>query len=569
MTVPEPALPGWAQRLRRSYLAGESSLFLLHGNVRDVQPWERDDGLVVYLPLQDFLQRFLSRTKDILVTYDCSRGLAFPSAAVERRFRSVVSARGRGPAADGPLPRSPGKVLPLLEALITDASQSSAVVLDYVETIVPSAELAFLSDEDKAALVTLQRWSYDPALLRSDNLVILVAEQFSDVNRRVIAMPQVAAVEIPLPSEGDRLAFIRRQDLAHVPMELTDEQLARQTAGLSLVQVRGILRRARQSGEPVSYRSVVARKKAIIEQECHGLVELVEPEHDFRHVGGLDRIKRDLLDIAASIREGRRHQVPMGLIFVGPMGTGKTFLAEAFAAESGLTCLKFKNFREKWVGSTEANLEKILQVVEALGYVLLIIDEADRSLAQGSEGDGGTSSRVIARLKEFLSDTSHRGRVVVLLMTNRPDKLDADLKRPGRFDVKVPFFYPEDEAERIAILEALLRRHELSLAPGTELGPTASATAGSPAAELESVVLAASSHAAREGAPHIRAEDLEAAVHDVIPSRDVRMLEYMEMLAVFEATNRRMLPERYRGWSTEQVLARLDQLRALLGRRLA
>ena len=103
-----------------------------------------------------------------------------------------------------------------------------------------------------------------------------------------------------------------------------------------------------------------------------------------------------------------------------------------------------KNFRERWVGSTEGNLEKILDVVEGLGHVLLIIDEADRSMGNSADGDGGTTSRVIARLKEFMSDTTHRGRVVMMMMTNRPDKLDADLKRPGRFDLKIPFFFPAD-----------------------------------------------------------------------------------------------------------------------------
>ena len=38
----------------------------------------------------------------------------------------------------------------------------------------------------------------------------------------------------------------------------------------------------------------------------------------------------------------------MGMLFVGPMGTGKTYIAEAFASGSGLTCLKFKN-GDKWV----------------------------------------------------------------------------------------------------------------------------------------------------------------------------------------------------------------------------
>jgi SpoVK/Ycf46/Vps4 family AAA+-type ATPase len=87
----------------------------------------------------------------------------------------------------------------------------------------------------------------------------------------------------------------------------------------------------------------------------------------------------------------------MGLLFTGPMGTGKTFVAEAFVRESGLTGIKLKNFRSKWVGSTESNLEKILDVVRAIGNIIVIIDEGDRSFGSGGEGgetDGGTGSRV-------------------------------------------------------------------------------------------------------------------------------------------------------------------------------
>ena len=61
------------------------------------------------------------------------------------------------------------------------------------------------------------------------------------------------------------------------------------------------------------------------------------------------------------------------------MGTGKTFVAEAFAKECGLTTIKLKNFRSKWVGATEGNLEKILDVIQAIGQVIVIIDEGDRA----------------------------------------------------------------------------------------------------------------------------------------------------------------------------------------------
>ena len=96
-----------------------------------------------------------------------------------------------------------------------------------------------------------------------------------------------------------------------------------------------------------------SRKRKILEKECFGLVEFVEPSHDFSAVGGMEEVKKELLGVAEHIKTGRRTRVPMGLLFTGPMGTGKTFVAEAFARSSGLTAIKLKNFRSKWVGSTE------------------------------------------------------------------------------------------------------------------------------------------------------------------------------------------------------------------------
>lgn len=566
----EPILPRWAESLRARYLAGESSVFLIHGNVRDIQPWSDPDGTVRYVTMREFLTKFLGRNKDLVLYYNVSEGIEFANTAQQNAFKRGVSARrlldGRSPVTE--LPRAPGAVLDLIEDLVTDPTQRAAVVLDFVEMIVPNGEISFMGEGDKQNLVTLLRLGGDPGLTSSDNLVIFVTENLSDVHRRLVASSHLAVLEVPLPSQEDRAQFVRAQDQRGITLGITEQQLAQVTAGLNLVQIRGFLRQARQSAEKVDFASVNRRKKAIIEQECHGLVEFVDPKHDFSGVGGMTAVKEELLRVADAIRNNQRGRVPMGAIFVGPMGTGKTWVAEAFAKECGLTCLKFKNFREKWVGSTEGNLEKILRVVEGLGYVLLIIDEADRSLSGGGEGDGGTSSRVIARLKEFMSDTSHRGRILILMMTNRPDKLDTDLKRPGRFDLKIPFFYPEDPVEREAVVRAVLRRSELPLGEGVALEGAVAAVKGYSAAEIEAVVLAATNFAAWDARTSISAADLERACADTIPSRDVRMLEFMEMLAVFESSARRMLPERFATLGTPEVLARLDVLRMQLGTRV-
>ena len=82
-------LPGWAQELRNRYLAGEASLFMVHGNVRDLVPWtvgQKTD----WVDLRTFLHRFLQRTREVVVTYDISQGLTFPSRAEQRRFASFT-----------------------------------------------------------------------------------------------------------------------------------------------------------------------------------------------------------------------------------------------------------------------------------------------------------------------------------------------------------------------------------------------------------------------------------------------------------------------------------------------
>ena len=62
-----------------------------------------------------------------------------------------------------------------------------------------------------------------------------------------------------------------------------------------------------------------------------------------------------------------------------------------------------------------------------------------------------------------MSDTSNRGRVLFIVMTNRPDKLDIDIKRAGRLDRKIPFFYGQTADQVEAVLLAQMRKHSLTM----------------------------------------------------------------------------------------------------------
>jgi hypothetical protein len=87
-------------------------------------------------------------------------------------------------------------------------------------------------------------------------------------------------------------------------------------------------------------------------------------------------------------------------------------------------------------------------------------------------------------------------------------------------------------------------------------------------ADIEAVVLLASDYAAQgESNAPVTALDLQKAAHDYLPSRDTEMLEFMELLAVFEASNRRMLPQKYADMSIEALHTRLHHLKLTVGTR--
>src|SRR5205814_2134014 len=73
-------MPAWAEELRRRYLRGEASQFILHGNVNDLVLHGEE-----LLGVSDFLSRaLLAPTKEVVATYNLSSGVTFTkkSAAV-------------------------------------------------------------------------------------------------------------------------------------------------------------------------------------------------------------------------------------------------------------------------------------------------------------------------------------------------------------------------------------------------------------------------------------------------------------------------------------------------------
>ncbi|HEY3280938.1 MAG TPA: ATP-binding protein [Armatimonadota bacterium] len=552
---PPADLPPWATEMRRKYEADECNLFLLYGNVLDLFPFRAE-----FLRLREFLTRALSGGKKMVLYYNISEGISFATPEMKQdfgRFLTVFQSLGfRVPGCNDvaafsehtELLRDPGTVLPLLERLV-ETQNNVFIVMDYVDKVIPATDTAFMSLDDRRNLTALQRWAVDPRLLPRkgrDNVVILVSTNLGDVHRDLRSNPLMDTVEIKFPDIHEREEFIQQAgvDLS-VPLQMPPEQLAHLTAGLNRISLSNFFQQARKTGCGVDLGMVKRRKDEIFREEYGGLVEVIEPDYGLEMVAGLEEVKEDLKLVIDLLRGGDRKECPMGVGLVGPPGTGKTMIGKAVAKGAGLPFLKIGDIRDKFVGESEKNADRVLTLLRSLAPVVVFVDEIDQAYGgRGERGDEGVSQRIWAKFAEIQSDTAYRGLILWIWATNRPDIMDEATKRPGRLgDLKIPFFFAASDPERVLAISA--KKNGVPL-KAKDLGAVALRLKGYSAAELEAVTLQSRWWARRAGHKQVTEADLVKAAEDYIPSRNDKMIQFMEILAILEASSLRMLPASYR-----------------------
>lgn len=538
-------LPAWANEVVARYESGSAGCFVLHGNV--------DDRF--YLPgknsslgnLSEFLSDVLLPRFDVVLTYDLGGGVE-----VERGkevFSTWPSLKNEVQLPTQPLKASRflGRYLTYVRNLrhVGAKAPKVAIILKGAHLMCPSLPNALNYDLHALASVW-QSWASEANLASHGQAVFLLSENLTGLHPLVANHPSVADIEVPLPSTEELTGVMETlaPTCAKAVSSITGRLpwAAARLRGATGSAVEDLLLRRHYDDKPLVEDDFSALKKQLVERDCAGLIEFVEPDRSLDGVIGLDTAKEWLKLDLDLWRRDELEAMPMGYLFCGPVGTGKTYLAECLAGEAGVPVVTLKNFRDRWVGSTEANLEKIFSLLHALGRCMVFIDEADQALGKraAGSGDSGVSSRVYSMIAKEMSNPRNRGKLVWILASSRPDLIEVDLKRPGRIDVKIPIFPATEPSEALLLLRALsgkrgLKLHDKEWEKLTPLLPELLTPGGAEALAVKAIRLVKTK-------THEPFHAMEHILSSSLPPVPFETLKAQMRLAVKEATESEFVP---------------------------
>lgn len=343
------------------------------------------------------------------------------------------------------------------------------IYIEAADMLLPAGDgdLARLNDAQLRRIAVVTDWFSSPDFFSGKDTVVLVAESKSLVHPRIARLPQVLAIDIAAPDMETRKHYIQwQQNLpASTAIPVGDEiggeagsqesspqadELAQSTAGLSIHALRQLMLKALYRNTPVSRQDVVTQVENFIQTQLgEDVVEFSKPVHRLSDVMGFRNLKKFLNEYMIPRLKLSDDRALPGAAVAGPIGGGKTFIFEALAAELDMPVLVLKGIRSQWFGQTDVIFERLRRVLEALGKVVIFVDEADTQFGGVGEGAHETERRLTGKIQAMMSDPKLRGRVIWLLMTARIHLLSPDIRRPGRVgDLIIPILDATGEDRR-------------------------------------------------------------------------------------------------------------------------
>lgn len=289
------------------------------------------------------------------------------------------------------------------------------------------------------------------------DLAIIVCQTIRDLrhsNKQLIAVAptlclpeaiknEFAIIDFPLPMRDDIKTILKntskklniKESNIDVANEILDSVKGLGTSEIKNAFAKVGVRNKKITSEEIS--ELIQEKEQIIRKS--GYLEYIKSDIMMRDIGGLENLKKWLEQrkIAFGFKaRDQKLQLPKGVMLLGIPGTGKSLSAKAVASiwQMPLLRLDIAKIFGSLVGESELNMRNAIKVAESMEPCVLWIDEIEKGLtnAQGSENDGGTSTRVFGTFLTWMQEKQKE--VFVFATANDISKLPPELLRKGRFD---------------------------------------------------------------------------------------------------------------------------------------
>ena len=571
-----------------------SHVVFLHGNVYDDVRFDVRNDINKFDDVIDFAIKMSEPGFPACLVYDVFSGLRVlrgnlndikkvmgvetkKKTAQDETEKLVAAMKKAKGEADGEFPADPEQIFPMLDALLNKSSKI-LLIIDYIDSIIPSfGGASLVQARERLLAVGITKWARSNQIAKNNNMILLVCRNSRDVSE--IALDRVfgsSQIRICKPDEEER-----GQVFVEAGIDRNEAMVyGRLSAGFSFRDLRKVCDDLAGINSDQVTDTIFHLKRKIFAAEYGDLIEIARARFGFEAIGGLEKLIAELRIVSQAMRLGRTVEVPMGILLLGPPGTGKTILAESMAKEAGVNFLKLLDIKEMWLGQSERNATLVYNALREYAPAVVFMDEIDQKQRQrgGFDGDSGVSANLFGKMLEFMSDSALRGRVLWVFASNRPDLLDPAFKRDGRCDMRVPVLHPNaKQLERICEV-AFIQYPEMK-STVKNWAPHVQKCPGYNGATMIEVVRRAYVHAVRMGRSEMTDADMNWACNDYRPRQlDAEMIARMNLLSILECSSNALLPDNWQdvekeacntlgikvnGVSSEDKMADLSKLSGL------
>lgn len=326
----------------------------------------------------------------------------------------------------------------------------------------------------------------------------------------------ITIYDLPLPDIKEIVNIIK-DFVSSLEINVEEDiinQISLSLKGLNAFQIKQILNLAYHDGGGIDKDDealIFKEKEQFIKKS--GMLEIVKVDEAINDIGGLDNLKEWLINKAYifshldnAIKFGV--DIPKGLLIVGKPGCGKSLTAKATSTLFKLPLVRLDVGRllGKYVGESEENMRRALQLSEAISPCILWVDEIEKAFSGVgiNGGDGGVTTRLFGHFLTWMQEKQNT--VFIVATANNISKLPAEFLRKGRFDELFYVDLPNDE-ERIKIFEIHLKRRN-KWNRNINIISLAKKTNGYNGADLEAIVKDAIETAFINGKNEVTTEDL-------------------------------------------------------------